>query len=159
MTHPGQKFLLSLALCATFGAQADTICSKTMLRNSYGFSGTASGFTSLVPPGTSISCGFGGVMIFGPNDGVTIKNLVEVCASNQTVLTANLFNQATDADPTAASYTLDAATCTAKVNFTSSDAGTFLQLMFTDNGQQVHFTLERVSGNYGAAGQGTGSRL
>ena len=154
-----RKLILPLAICASVGAHADTVCSKTMLRNSYGFSGTATGFTSLVPPGTAVSCGFGGVMVFGPNDGVTIKNLVEVCASTQAVLTANLFNQATNADPTAASYTLDPGTCTAKVNFTSSGAGAFLQLMFTDNGQQVHFTLERVGSNYGVAGQGTGSRL
>jgi hypothetical protein len=31
--------------------------------------------------------------------------------------------------------------------------------MFTDNAQELHFTLERVGGNYGVAGIGTGSRL
>jgi hypothetical protein len=159
MFHRTQSAALFIAACLSTAAQAETVCSKTMLRNSYGFAGTASGYTTALPGGTSVSCAFGGVMTFDANDGVTIRKLSEVCASTQTVLTATLFNQATDANPTAGTYTLDPATCTAKVQFTSSGSGAFLQLMFTDNAQELHFTLERVGGNYGVAGIGTGSRL
>lgn len=163
MKHRAIQALL-MASCATpIAAQADTICSKQLLRNSYGFAGTASGYSD-VPLGAPVTCGFGGVLVFDANDGVTVKKLTETCAKTTSpalVVAAN--PPATD--PTVGTYTLDAATCTADILLSTDSGYAQLKVMFTDNGQRMHFTLQRggyqngpVTGTQ-VAGSGTGARL
>jgi hypothetical protein len=156
----------SIAACLSAGVQADTVCSKPMLRNAYGFSGNGAGYTTLLPGGSPISCAVSGVVVFDANDGVTVKSLNEVCASNKQAFTLGIFNSAQQTPPTAGSYTLDAATCTAKIQMASvSGAFAFIQIVFTDNAQSFHMTFERtsdpsnVASNYGVAGSATGTRL